>query len=106
MSAVEVKAKTQPQEGLIPSPNRIRSARFVLSVPFCGKEMDYAVVGPGHAASITPARIEADGSPVPVLASQRSDGLVLEREYVDRLDNKTKTERVFVGWANIRCVVY
>lgn len=89
------------------APSRpVVALRFVESVPFGGTEATFADLSPGKSNRVASARIEADGSVVAISSGQRSDGMLLERDWTDRVDNRKRTERVFVPWANIRAVIY
>ena len=98
--------KSTPAKAIEVGP-AIRSVRLVHSTPFNGTEADSIRMGPGQCSRYYAARIEADGQAVAITTNQRADGLVFERDWHDRADsNKLKSERVFVAWSNIRCVVY
>ena len=104
---MSAEVQKQPAETKPPPPTQpIKSLRLVNSAPFNGREEESIRMGVGHCTRYWAARLEADGSAVPISANQRADGLLLECDRHNRVTNKAETERIFVAFSNIRCVVY
>lgn len=89
-----------------PLAQRIRSVRLIESAPFAGTESTTIQMEPGKCDRVYAARMESDGTAVAIEKGQRSDGLVFEREWIDRNTNQKRLERIFQYSSNVRCVVY
>lgn len=103
MSAEVQKQTSKSEAAAAPA---IKSIRLVQSAPFNGREEESIRMGVGQCTLAVAARIESDGTAVAIGPNQRADGLLLECLRHDRVTLKTFTERIFVAWSNIRCVVY
>lgn len=73
---------------------RIKGVVFCMSVQFAGVQESIQIGR--NADSITPARIEADGSAIQIDKGQRSDGLLI----------KWRKTQCVVPWANVRELQY
>lgn len=80
---------------------KLVSVAFVNSIPFNNEAMS-AQVGQGKADSITPARMEADGTAVAIDKNQRADGLLIRQRRHDRVRNTYVVDQCFVPWSNVR----
>lgn len=104
---MSAEVQKQPAAKVIAMGPAVRSVRLVHSTPFAGTESETIRMEPGLCTRYYAARLEADGQAVAITAGQRADGMVFERDWHDRADsNKLKSERIFVAWSNVRCVVY
>ena len=56
--------------------------------------------------SLTPARLEPDGTPVAIKAGERADGILFRKRAHDRIRNVYYLAQAFSPWANIRGLVY
>lgn len=83
---------------------KLVSVTFVNSVAF-GGESQSAQLG-RNVDAIIPARMEGDGTPVPVEKGQRADGILLKAKRHDRVSGKRYVAMDFVPWANIRSLSY
>lgn len=83
---------------------KLTSVAFVASIPFANEAMSVQVGR--NADSITPARMEADGSAVAIDKNQRADGLLVKQRKHDRARNVFVVEQCFVPFANIRGAQY
>ena len=75
-------------------PPRITGVVFVAPVQFAGVQ-DSIQIG-RNADSITPCKIDADGSASPLKEGQRSDGMLI----------RFRKTQCFVPWANLRELQY
>lgn len=83
---------------------KLVSAVFVESVAFGGESQSVQIGR--NVDSITPARLEGDGSPVAIDKGQRADGVLLVARRHDRVANAFRTETAFVPWSNVRTLGY
>ena len=96
--------KTKPAvEGPPPRRTRVVGIRLKEPVPFNGTESTWVKVVPG--ITITAVRLDENCDPVPVLANQRVDGLMLERDYLGNFA-KPQRERIFVSMASGPIIQY
>jgi hypothetical protein len=93
MSAPEAKPQT-----------KLVSVAFVDSIPFGNESMSVQIGR--NCDSITPARMEADGSAVAIDKNQRADGLLIRQRRHDRVRNVFVVDQCFVPWSNIRGLQY
>jgi hypothetical protein len=83
---------------------RISGVVFVNSIPMGGESQSVQIGRNVH--SITPARIEADGTAVAIDKGQRADGLLLKKFTHNRMNGQKYIEQEFTPWANVRGVQY
>lgn len=98
--AVEAKPKEPPYK----PQTRLVAAYFVNSVLFSGEQMSVSLGR--NADSITPGRLEGDGSVVAVGANQRADGLVIKMKRSNLNTRERYVAQAFVPFANVRSVEY
>ena len=82
------------------SPPRIVSVAFVSTAPFADEATAARPGAMGNCLAVVPARIDRDGSAVPIDEKQRADGMLVIRQ------SGAGRVSVFVPWSNIRGVVY
>lgn len=84
--------------------NRLIGATFIESIPFSGEVSSIALGN--KCDSIAPARLESDGTAVPIEKGQQSMGILVKRKVRDMTRNTLFVDQCFVPWANIRGLVY
>lgn len=78
----------------VDGPPKLKGLVFCQPVQFAGVQESIQIGR--NADTITPVRLEADGSPVPLEKGQRSDGLLI----------KWRKAQCVVPWANLRELQY
>jgi hypothetical protein len=101
-TATQTDAK--PAEPVYKPRQRLTSAAFVQSAPF-GDERMSCQVGL-NCDSIIPARLEPDGSCVPISSGQRADGILVRRKKHDLQTQKRFVDQCFIPWSNVRGLSY
>lgn len=101
--AAQAEAQAKPKEEFKPQ-TKLVAAFFVDSVPFGGEQAS-ASIG-RNVDSIVPARLEKDGSAVPVEPNQRADGILLRRKHRDLNTHQRVVLQAFVPFANVRSLQY
>ncbi len=99
-----------------PTPNQrppteyktLSGATLESSVPFAGETVSVRIGGQNpNCDSIIPARLEPDGSAVPIKEGQIASGLLFRRRTVDRAHNGAQfIEQCYVPMSNVKCLQY